>query len=160
TSLVVGIALDRGWIKDLDAPVLSFFPEYADLRSPDKERITLRHLLMMSTGLAWDESIPYSDPQNSETQMYAAADPYRYVLERPVETAPGRSFNYMTGAPTLLGAVLRKITGTQIDEIEKEVLFGPLGIADAEWIKFDNGDTMSGGGLRLRPRDLAKIGQL
>jgi CubicO group peptidase (beta-lactamase class C family) len=160
TSLVVGIALDRGWIKDLDAPVLSFFPEYADLRNAEKERITLRHLLMMSTGLAWDETIPYSDPGNSESRMYEAKDPYRFVLERPVAGPPGEIFNYVTGAPTLLGAVLRKITGKPTDQLTKEVLLDPLGITEATWIHFDNGDTMSGGGLRLRPRDLAKIGQV
>jgi CubicO group peptidase (beta-lactamase class C family) len=160
TSLVVGIAVDRGWIKDLDAPVLSFFPEYGDLHSPEKDRITLRHLLMMSTGLAWDESTPYSDPQNSETQLYQAADPYRYVLERPIANPPGEIFNYITGAPSVLGAVLCKVTGKPLDQLEKEVLFEPLGIADAEWTHFDNGDPMAGGGLRLRPRDLAKIGQL
>jgi CubicO group peptidase (beta-lactamase class C family) len=160
TSLVVGIAVGNGWIKDLDAPVFSFFPEYADLRTPEKDRITLRHLLTMSAGLAWDESLPYSNPANSESRMYEARDPYRYVLERPVADPPGEVYNYCTGAPSLLGAVLRKVTGKEIDQLEKEVLLGPLGITDAEWIKFENGDVMSGGGLRLRPRDLVKIGQL
>ncbi len=160
TSLVVGIALDRGWIKDLDAPVTSFFPEYADLRSPEKDRITLRHLLMMSTGLVWDEDTPYDDPKNDETRMEEAPDPYRYVLERSVGGPPGKVFNYLTGAPTLLGAVLRKVTGKPFDVLERETLFGPLGIADVEWTRLANGDPMSGGGLRLRPRDLAKIGQL
>ncbi len=160
TSLVVGIALDRGWIKDLDAPVTSFFPEYADLRTPEKDKITLRHLLMMSTGLVWDEDMPYSDPANSETQMYKASDPYRYVLERPVGGPPGKIFNYVTGAPTLLGAVLHKVTGKPFDALEREVLFDPLGISDVQWTYFDNGDPMPGGGLRMRPRDLAKIGQL
>jgi CubicO group peptidase (beta-lactamase class C family) len=160
TSLVVGIALDRGWIKSLDAPVLSFFPDYADLRSPEKERITLQHFLMMSTGLEWDETIPYSNPENSENKLYEAADPYRFVLERPVAEPPGTVFNYVTGAPTLIGAVLHKATGKQIDQLEQQNLFDPLGIKQAEWTHFDNGDTMAGGGLRLRPRDLAKIGQL
>jgi CubicO group peptidase (beta-lactamase class C family) len=160
TSLVVGIALDRGWIKDLDAPVTSFFPEYADLRTPEKDRITLRHLLMMATGLVWDENTPYSNPENNETQMYRAPDPYRYVLERPVGGPSGEVFNYVTGAPSLLGAVLRKVTGKPFDALQREVLFDPLGIADIEWTHFDNGDPMAGGGLRMRPRDLAKIGQL
>lgn len=160
TSLVVGAAVDRGWIRDLDAPVMSFFPEYTDLRTPEKERISLRHLLMMSTGLVWDEDTPYSDPANNETQMYKAPDPYRYVLERPVGRPPGEVFNYVTGAPTLLGAVLHKLTGEAFDALEREVLFEPLGITNVTWTRFDNGDPMSGGGLRLRPRDLAKIGQL
>jgi CubicO group peptidase (beta-lactamase class C family) len=160
TSLVFGIALDRGWVKSLNVPVLSFFPEYADLRSPETERITLRDLLMMATGLAWDETIPYSNPENSEIKLYKAVDPYRFVLERPVADPPGKIFNYVTGAPTLIGAVLHKTTGKQIDQLEKQILFDPLGIKHTESTSFDNGDTMAGGGLRLRPRDLAKIGQL
>jgi CubicO group peptidase (beta-lactamase class C family) len=56
--------------------------------------------------------------------------------------------------------VLHKATGKQIDDLEKQILFDPLGINQAESTRFDNGDTMAGGGLRLRPRDLAKIGQL
>jgi hypothetical protein len=55
TSLLVGIALDRGLLTDLDAPVFSFFPEYDDLRTPENDRMTLRHLLTMSSGLAWNE---------------------------------------------------------------------------------------------------------
>ena len=56
TSRLVGIAFDRKWLKDLDASVFSFFPEYDDLRTPEKDRLTLRHLLTMSTGLDWNET--------------------------------------------------------------------------------------------------------
>jgi CubicO group peptidase (beta-lactamase class C family) len=73
TSLLVGIALDRGLLADLDAPVFSFFPEYDDLRTPEKDHMTLRHLLTRSSGLAWDEtSVAFTDPSNSLYQMWAA----------------------------------------------------------------------------------------
>jgi CubicO group peptidase (beta-lactamase class C family) len=49
-ALLIGIAFDRGWLSDLDAPIMSIFPEYADLRTPEKDRITLRHLLAMTSG--------------------------------------------------------------------------------------------------------------
>src|SRR4029077_514548 len=71
TSLLVGIALRRGKFPDLDTAVIDQFPEYASLRNADNERITFRHLLTMSSGLKWDESIPYSNPANSERQMIA-----------------------------------------------------------------------------------------
>jgi CubicO group peptidase (beta-lactamase class C family) len=161
TSLLVGIALDRGWIKDIDTPALSFFSEYADLRSAEKDRVTLRHLLTMSAGFAWNEiGVPYTNPENSVRRMTDAPDPYRYVLEQPLATPPGQSFNYNSGATALLAAVLHQTSGKTLDVLAKEVLFDPLGIADAEWLRFANGDPIAGYGLRLRPRDLAKIGQL
>ncbi|HJU17837.1 MAG TPA: serine hydrolase domain-containing protein [Stellaceae bacterium] len=83
TSLLVGIAVDRRWIEDLDEGVFSYFPEHSDLKTLDKERISLRHLLTMSAGLAWNESLPYSNPANSERRMIDAPDRCRFVLEQP-----------------------------------------------------------------------------
>jgi len=160
TALAVGIAIDRGWIKDADVPVLSLFPEYADLKTPEKERITLRHLLTMSAGLAWNEAIPYSNPANSDRQMFIAPDPLRYLLTLPLTSPPGRVYNYNSGLTALLGAALKKAAGKPFDAVVKETLFDPLGISDVEWVRFPKGEPVAGWGLRMRPRDLAKIGQL
>ncbi|HEX3860876.1 MAG TPA: serine hydrolase [Stellaceae bacterium] len=160
TSLLVGIALDHGWLKSLDAPVLSFLPEFSDLSDPDKEHITLRHLLTMSSGLAWDESRPYSDPTNSERQMDAAADPYRYALAQPMAAPPGTIYNYCGCSAALLEDIIQQTASRPLDGIAKEFLFDPLGISDVEWTRFPNGDVLAHGGLRLRARDLAKLGQL
>ena len=158
-SILFGIVCDRGLIKSLDEPVFSFFPEYADLNTPEKARINLRHLLTMSAGLAWNEYIPYSDPANSERRMMVAPDRPRYVLEQPSARAAGAAYNYNGGLTALLGAILEKVLGHPIDVFAKEALFEPLGILDIEWIRYDDG-TPHAGGLRLRPRDLAKFGQL
>ncbi len=160
TSLLIGIALAQGRFPDLDSPVIDQFPEYASLRTTEISRITLRHLLTMSSGLKWNESLPYSDAANSERQMIAAADPIKYVLEQPVITPPGSVYNYNGGNTTLLGAVLAKSTGQAIDAYAKDNLFGPLGITDVEWIKLSNGQPAPASGLRMRPRDAAKLGQL
>jgi CubicO group peptidase (beta-lactamase class C family) len=160
TSLCLGIALDHGWVKTLDAPVLGFFPEWTDLRTPDKERFTLRHLLTMSAGLDWNENIPYIDPTNSETRMNLAPDPYRLVLEQPVVLPPGEVYNYSGGSATLISAVLKKTTGRSIEQLAKDELFDPLGITAFHWYHFSNGDPRAASGLRLRPRDMAKLGQL
>jgi CubicO group peptidase (beta-lactamase class C family) len=153
TSLLVGIALDRGLITDLDAPVFSFFPEYGDLRSPEKDRITLRHLLTMSSGLAWDETSLY-------WQMSTAPRSDHFVLAQPLAAHPGDVFNYNTGTTNLLGVILRKVSGKPLDAFAKGTLFDPLGIEDWDW-DWDGGfNAAAGSGLRLRPRDLAKIGQL
>ena len=158
-SLLFGIASDRGLVQDLDEPVFSFVPEYAALKTPEKARITLRHVLTMSAGLAWNEYIPYSDPANSERRMMDAPDRYRYVLEQPSVRPAGAAYNYNGGLTALLAAILQKTSGSAIDDFANEALFGPLGIRDVEWRRYADG-TVNMSGLRMRPRDLAKIGQL
>jgi CubicO group peptidase (beta-lactamase class C family) len=162
TGLLVGIAIGRNLIDGVDEPVFKFFPEHADLRTPEKDRILLRHLLTMSAGLEWDQfSFPYSNPANSESAMAVAPDPCRFVLGLPVETPAGKNFRYSSGAAELLGAVIRKVTGQSIEDFARDALFAPLGIADTNWIRFpDSGIALAYGGLRLRPRDMAKLGQL
>ncbi len=78
-SLLFGIALDRKLIASLDVPVFSYFPDQAALRTPEKDRIQLRHLLTMTSGLAWDERRAYSDPENSELKMTESTNPNRFV---------------------------------------------------------------------------------
>jgi CubicO group peptidase (beta-lactamase class C family) len=160
TSLCLGIAIDRGWVKSPDAPVLSFFPQWADLSTAEKQRITLRDLLTMSAGLEWNETVPYSDPTNSEIRMNQAPDPYRFALEQPVVAPAGEEYNYSGGNTSLIAAVLKQAAGRPIDQIARDELFGPLGITDFHWYRSANGDPRAASGLRLRPRDMAKLGQL
>ena len=158
-SLAVGIALDRGLIRSINEPIFSFFPELSDLRSPEKERIQLLHVLAMSMGLKWVEAIPSNEDNNDEVRMHMAPDPCRYVLGLAATAPAGQEFFYNTGALTLVSAIMRKAVGRPLDEFARETLFEPLGITDFEWTRV-KGDTDAGGGLRLRPRDMAKIGQL
>jgi len=159
-SLLFGIALDAKLIAGIDEPVLSFFPDYPDLRTPEKQRILLHHLLTMTDGLFWNESVAFNSPLNDERQMYASPDQYRYVLERRVGYAPGTRWEYSSGATALLGKVIEKATGMRLDVFARQVLFEPLGIREVDWMTLANSDPIAGGGLRLRPRDMAKIGQL
>ena len=159
-SLVLGIAIDRGLMGSLNEPIFSFFPELSDLRSPEKERIQLLHVLTMSMGLKWVEATPDTgDNNNDEARMHRAPDPCRYVLGLAATAPAGQEFFYNTGALTLLSAIVRKATGRTLDEFARATLFEPLGITSVEWIRV-KGDTDAGGGLHLRPRDMAKIGQL
>jgi CubicO group peptidase (beta-lactamase class C family) len=159
-SLAVGIAVDRGLIRSVNEPIFSFFPELSDLRTPEKDRIQLVHALTMSMGLKWVEATPATgDSDNDESRMHMAADQCRYVLGLPVTAPAGQEFFYNTGALALVSAIIRKATGRPLDEFARETLFEPLGITKAEWSRV-KGDTDAGGGLRLRPRDMAKIGQL
>jgi len=158
-SLALGIAIDRGLIRSVDEPIFSFFPELSDLRSPEKDRLRLAHALTMTMGLKWVEAVPDNEGNNDEERMHMGPDPCRYVLSLPVTAPPGQEFFYNTGALTLVSAIVRKATGRPLDEFARAVLFEPLGITGFEWIRV-KGDADAGGGLRLRPRDMAKIGQL
>jgi CubicO group peptidase (beta-lactamase class C family) len=158
-SLAVGIAIDRGLIRSVDEPIFSFFPELSDLRSPEKDRIQLVHALTMSMGLKWVEATPGTGDDNDEVRMHMAPDACRYVLGLPVTAPAGQEFFYNTGALALVSAIIRKATGRPLDEFARAALFEPLGITAVEWERY-KGDTDAGGGLRLRPRDMAKIGQL
>jgi CubicO group peptidase (beta-lactamase class C family) len=160
TSLLIGIALDRKLIANIDEPVFNYFPEYAELRTPDKARITLRHLLTMSSGQEWNEYLPYTDPKNSEMAMLRSGDRWHFALQQPIVAAPGSEWNYNGGCTELLGAVIHKVSEKPIEEFASETLFAPLGISDVSWSKYPDGIPSAAGGLRLRSRDLAKIGQL
>jgi CubicO group peptidase (beta-lactamase class C family) len=159
-SLALGIAIDHGLIHSVNEPLFSFFPELSDLRSAEKDNLRLVHALTMTMGLKWVEATPSTgDYDNDEARMHMARDPCRYVLGLPAKAPPGQEFFYNTGALTLVSAIIRKATGHPLDEFARATLFEPLGITSVEWIRV-KGDTDAGGGLRLRPRDMAKIGQL
>lgn len=160
-SLLFGIALDQKLIASLDVPVFTYFPDQAALRTPEKDRIQLRHLLTMTSGLAWDERRAYSDPENSERKMTESTNPNRFVLGQPVMNAPGRKWDYSGGSTQLLAGVLQRSTGKWLTDFAREELFEPLGIKQFEWVKMRaNGEVAAAYGLRLRPRDMAKIGEL
>lgn len=159
-ALLVGIAVEEGAIKSLDAPALDYFPDYADLQTPERRRITVRHLLTMGSGLHWDEeTYPYTDPRNSEIAMDRAPDPYRYVLSQAIEVPPGARFKYSGGDVAVMAAILTRATKTPLDAYAEAKLFRPLGIAKVEWHRDAKGVPYAASGLRLTPRDMAKIGR-
>lgn len=160
TSLLYGTALRQGAVPGPDTPVLDAFPEHDDVRGSGWERVLVRHALTMTLGVEWDETIPYTDPRNSEIQMHTSPDPYRYVLTRPVVSPPGEGFTYCGGATELLAALVQKGTGLRLDDYAREMLFRPLGIEDFEWARPAHGHPMGASGLRLRAPDLAKIASL
>jgi CubicO group peptidase (beta-lactamase class C family) len=159
-SLLVGIAIDRELIKSADEPVVKFFPDYSALKTAGWDNITLRHLLAMSSGIRWDENRAWKDPQNDEPHLSNEADPFRYVLSKPIAATPDIVWNYNGGGTDLLGNIIERVSGKSLEAFAREVLFTPLGISDWEWMRYRNEHIAAAVGLRLRPRDAAKIGQL
>jgi CubicO group peptidase (beta-lactamase class C family) len=156
---LIGIALGAGMLPGLDASLLDLLPTYRDRVSPDVQRIQLRHALLMSAGLAWDElSMPYWWPWNDETEMWRSDDPVGFVLTRAVVAEPGSTFAYNGGLPTVLGAIVEQASGTTLDRFAANRLFCPLGISAFEWMRHPSGTYIAASGLRLRPRDIARFG--
>ncbi len=152
-STLAGIAVDQGYISSLDQPVLSFFPdrtfENVDER---KQAMTLRHLITMQSGLDWGEA--------KENEINGTQDWVAFVMNTPMRAEPGTEFYYCTGCSHVVSAIIQQATGTTTRDFADQVLFAPLGISDILW-KIDPLDISTGGtGLRLRPRDMAKIGYL
>lgn len=162
-ALLIGIAIDRHLIHDVDERISTFFPQYAALFSDTrKKNIRVRQLLSMTAGLAWEEhTISYTDPRNDNSRMNHSGDPVQFVLERPMAAAPGTKYVYSSGNAILLGEIIRKASGLPVDEFAGSNLFKPLGMSGYAWKgPFTNGVVQTGGGLLLRPRDMAKIGSL
>jgi CubicO group peptidase (beta-lactamase class C family) len=161
TSLLVGIAIDRRMIKSVNTRVVNFFPELADVKTQGWENVRLRHLLTMSSGIKWDEQLPWSDPNNDEPHLAFDANPLRYVLSRPIAMPPDTWWVYNGGGTELLGSIIERSSGMPLQSFAREFLFSKLDVADFEWMPYPkNGKLSAAGGLRLRPRDAAKIGQL
>lgn len=159
-GLLFGIAQGQGRIGPVSTPVREAMPQYAELRKPERAVITLEHLLTMSSGLQWKEIGSSPSWRDTERHLHLARDPVRKVFARPVVSVPGSRFNYHSGATLALAALIEQATGKTLETYAREVLFAPLGIDHLVWRTDWRGRTMPGLGLRMRPRDVLKLGQL
>jgi CubicO group peptidase (beta-lactamase class C family) len=173
-ALVYGIALAEGKVPPPNSPLYAQFPEYEDLVAADERRKqqTVSHALSMSLGAQWNEiGLPYDSPANDEVGMEMAKDRYRFVLDRPVTGAPGRRWQYSGGATALLGRLIARGTGRSLPDYARTALFEPIGLGRTEWVTSrdswvfrqtgrGDGEPIAASGLRMTPRDLARVGQL
>ena len=155
TSILIGIAIDEGYIEGVEENVLEFFSD-REIANVDelKESIRLEHLLMMSTGFDYpgDDAIWQG--------WMSASDQVQYILDLPMRFRPGFYFNYDTGGSHLLSAILELATNKSTLDFAKEKLFDPLGITHYQWQHDKQGTYFGGHGLYLEPRDIAKLGYL
>jgi CubicO group peptidase (beta-lactamase class C family) len=155
TSLLFGIGRDLGWMPALDTTLCSILSDKCAGLEPWKQSITLENLLTMRSGVDFD-----NDHFSVEMWVGNPADPIRTILDKPMYAAPGTVFNYQDMDPQLGGYAMQRLGGRSEECLATEVLFGPLGITDYYWDYGAQGESMAAHGLHLRPRDLAKIGQL
>jgi CubicO group peptidase (beta-lactamase class C family) len=156
TTALIGIAADHGLL-ELDDPMLSFFPgrTFAN-RDAAKERVTVRHLASMSSGL---DCTAAGDEQTLK-EMRRSPDYVQFVLDRRMIDEPGARFVYCSPGMHLLSAILQKATGMTALEFARQNLFEPLGIRDVIWPADAQGVNHGWGDIHLHPHDTAKIGLL
>jgi CubicO group peptidase (beta-lactamase class C family) len=160
-SLLYGILLARHEVPSLETSVASLYPEFPDLDDPARRLIRIRHLLTMTTGLAWNEPSPvHRASSTDEFGLFIHRCAYRYVFDRDVVAAPGRHFVYSGGATAVLAEIMERSTGKSLREIARERLFTPLGIRNWQWTGNVYGTPVAPVGLRLTPRDMIKIGAM
>jgi CubicO group peptidase (beta-lactamase class C family) len=156
TSLLVGAALDRGCLRSIDETIGDWLGPEVQALEPAKARISLRHLLTMSSGLEGNE---LADP--AEYNRWAGAtDSVAYSLERPLEYAPGTIFQYASAPYHLNSAVLTRACGVPAASLAAQGLFASLGIASNGWEADDRGFSNGSAGLQITPRDMLAIGEL
>lgn len=156
TTSLIAIAAGEGRL-DLDAPLLSFFPGRAVANRDDrKERITVRHLTQMTSGLACI-GIP---EEVTLDEMEASPDFVQFALDLPMVAEPGTTFSYCSPGMHLLSAILTRATGRTALDYGREKLFAPLGITETIWDTDPQGVTRGWGDLHLLPHDMAKLGML
>ncbi len=156
-GLLVGCALGDGKIKSLDESVGNYLPAFANGK---KKAITIRHLLMMSAGLDWEES--GKNPLSDNAESYYGTDLYTHVTGQEAIEKPGVRFEYQSGNTELLGFVLEKATGKQLSAYAEEKLWKQIGTEhDAYWsLDKENGDEKSFCCLYSTSRDFARLGKL
>lgn len=153
TSLLIGIAIDRGLLGGPEESILDFFPDYASEAAPGWEKVNLGHILTMSAGVGWVKA--------DLDGFYDSEDRFATVFKQPIVGVPGERFEYVSPNMDLLAGVIKHVSGMCADEFAEKYLFGPLGIADYEWDYGRwEGHPLMDGSLALRPRDMAKIGQM
>jgi len=158
-SALIGIAIDKGYIKDVNVPILSIF-EDIEIKQADErlKKMTLKDLLSMRTGWHSQDSFLYQ--WKGLFKMQATDDWVAHILNLPFETNPNTRFDYSNIASFLLSAIIEKTTGTDALSFAKRELFTPLGITDILWEQNPNGIYIGFARMWLKPNDLAKIGLL
>ncbi|MGE6401219.1 serine hydrolase domain-containing protein [Bacillus cereus] len=168
-SALIGICIDKGYIKSINQKVIEFFPEY-NLKASE---VTVRHLLTMTA------PYPYVEWQEPLEELCTQMDWVKYTLNRAGKGGEIGSFKYSSAGAHLLSAIITSVTGKSAREFANDHLFQPIGMREIPnynmkafgfhdlfgkdvkgWVHDPNGISAGGWGLTLTARDMAKFGQL
>lgn len=155
TSTLMGLALERGYVRSVDDAIVDYLP---NLPRDGKEKIKIRDLLTMRSGLDADDTDP-STPGNEST-LDQSSDWIKTTYSVPVKRPPGETYLYCSINAFLVGAIIENATKMSLDEFARKNLFEPLGIAKYEWRHVPVNRTTGQGNLRITTRDAAAIGEL
>ena len=163
TSTLIGLAIQEGRIEGSGATALSFFTNYRRYANWDsrKARIRVRDLLTMSSGLDANDSDRGSAASEGFYQSQTIRpDWIKLALDAPMIADPGSQPLYGGANPLILGGILANVVEEPVEWFAHLALFEPLGVEEYKFFLDPTGVVYMGGGLWLRPRDMAKYGQL
>lgn len=164
SSLLIGIAMDQGYLSSVDQKLYDLFPEYGNQIAhwnDQKAGITLKNVLTMSAGYQWDEwTYTYTDIRNDANKLIRSEDLMKFVLDLPLAHEPGSRFTYNSGCSMLLSGIIQNTTGMSLETFAEKNLFSKLGIEEWHWEQGKDGVFNSGWGLHLKPWDMLKIGRM
>lgn len=155
TSLLFGIALEKGYIEDFDHRLYRYIPEYFG-SGEQKRNMNFHHVLTMQSGQKWNNS--NDTPDFFQYKSFPSS--LRIVLQKESVAQPGTLFNYSHGDAQLISGVISKTSGMSLEEFASVYLFEHLGINGFFWEMHPDGLNYGGFALHITPRDLAKIGLL
>lgn len=158
SSTLVGALLYQGKLKSVDLPIADLVPQPSRLNDKDWDKakeISLKNVMQMSSGLNYKHDPcchPIYDPLN---------DRLAFALSPSFVASPGTRFNYSDADVSMTGAVIAAVAGNDLLSFGKATLFEPLQMSNYDWMFRDRAGRYPGGwGLRVRPMDMLKLGQL
>ncbi|XOV79972.1 MAG: serine hydrolase domain-containing protein [Aestuariibacter sp.] len=170
TNLLYGIAVEQQLFTSQNDKVLADFGEYRpQYFTSEKRKMTYFDLMSMTNPLECNDWNQYS--AGNEERMYLRKDWVEFFLDLPVRGAPpwekpfeqqpyGRGFSYCTAGVSITGAAIERRSGMRLDEFARKYLFSAMQISEVTWYKSPMGIIQAGGGLRIKPTDFIKFGQL
>ncbi len=160
TCLLLGIAIDKGLIKDTEQSIYDFFPspKFTYPATDGHPDIKIKHLLSMSSGLGADDNDTNS-PGNAVNWL-TKDNWVNFAISLPRIFNPGHKYVYNDVCPMLIGAIIEEVSGKKLSDFARETLFSPLGIREFYWYTASNGRTGPMGNLYISTLDFAKVGQL